>query len=129
MNWLEALVSSMQLVGTIEESIGRVSELVMAVKSYAYEGRGGHKQDLDVNRSIIATLVVLGHKLREKQIVLAKDLTPNLPLLHSDCTGLNQIWTNLLDNAIDACPQNGTIEIKNLARTGIRQRYPLHHGA
>jgi signal transduction histidine kinase len=115
MNWLEALVSSMQLVGTIEESIGRVSELVMAVKSYAYEGRGGHKQDLDVNRSIHATLVVLGHKLREKQITLEKDLSRDLPLLHSDCTGLNQIWTNLLDNAIDACPQGGRIAIKTWA--------------
>jgi signal transduction histidine kinase len=111
-NWLEALVSSMQLVGTIEESIGRVTELVAAVKSYAYEGRGGMKQDLDINRSIIATLVVLGHKLREKQIVLSKELSPGLPMLHSDCTGLNQIWTNLIDNAIDASPQGGTITLK-----------------
>jgi signal transduction histidine kinase len=114
-NWLEALVSSMQLVGTIEESIGRVTELVAAVKSYAYEGRGGQKQELDINRSIIATLVVLGHKLREKQIVLSKDLAADLPHLHSDCTGLNQIWTNLLDNAIDASPQSGTITIKTWA--------------
>ena len=114
-NWLEALVSSMQLVGTIEESIGRVSDLVLAVKSYAYEGRGGQKQDLDVNRSIVATLVVLGHKLREKQIVLEKELTLDLPLLHSDCQGLNQIWTNLLDNAIDAASQGGTITIKTWA--------------
>ena len=116
-NWLEALVSSMQLVGTIEESVGRVSELVMAVKSYAYEGRGGQKQDLDVNRSILATLVVLGHKLREKEIVLKKDLSGELPPLHSDCQGLNQIWTNLLDNAIDAAPQGGVITIKTWAET------------
>jgi signal transduction histidine kinase len=116
-NWLEALVSSMQLVGIIEESIGRVTELVAAVKSYAYEGRGGQKQDLDINRSIIATLVVLGHKLREKEIVITKELAPDLPLLHSDCTGLNQIWTNLLDNAIDAAPQRGKIAIKTWAET------------
>ena len=116
-NWLEALVSSMQLVGTIEESIGRVTELVAAVKSYAYEGRGGQKQDLDVNRSIVATLVVLGHKLREKQIVVAKELAPDLPHLHSDCTGLNQIWTNLLDNAIDAAPQGGSIAVKTWAES------------
>ncbi len=111
-NWLEAMVSSMQLVGTIEESIGRVSDLVAAVKSYAYEGRGGQKQDLDINRSILATLVVLGHKLREKQITVEKDLARTLPLLHSDCQGLNQIWTNLLDNAIDAAPQSGRITVK-----------------
>ena len=113
-NWLEALVSSMQLVGTIEESIGRVTDLVKAVKSYAYEGRG-RQQELDVNQSIHATLVILGHKLREKQITLDKSLAPNLPLLHTQCTGLNQIWTNLLDNAIDAAPQGGRIGLRTWA--------------
>jgi signal transduction histidine kinase len=111
LNWLEALVSSMQLVGTIEESIGRVSELVAAVKSYAYEGRG-QKQAIDINRSIIATLIIVGHKMREKQIVLKKQLEAGLPILQTDCQGINQIWTNLLDNAIDAVSHGGTIGIK-----------------
>jgi signal transduction histidine kinase len=110
-SWLEALVSSMQLVGTIEESIGRVTELVSAVKSYAYEGRG-QRQSIDVNRSIHATLVVLGHKLREKQLTIDKDLSADLPLLHTDCHGINQIWTNLLDNAIDAAPPAGRIGLR-----------------
>ena len=110
-SWLEALVSSMALVGTIEESIGRVTDLVAAVKSYAYEGRG-QRQSIDVNKSIHATLVVLGHKLREKQIVLQKSLAPDLPSLDTDCQGLNQIWTNLLDNAIDASAQTGAIGIR-----------------
>ena len=57
LNWVEAMASSMQLVGTIEESIGRVTDLVMAVKSYAYEGKG-LKQSVDVNGSIHATLVI-----------------------------------------------------------------------
>jgi signal transduction histidine kinase len=111
LNWLEALVSSMQLVVTIEESIGRVTELVGAVKSYAYEGRG-QKQSIDVNRSIVATLIIVGHKLREKQIVLDKQLESGLPILQTDCQGINQIWTNLLDNAIDAVPAGGRIGIK-----------------
>ncbi|HEV2618732.1 MAG TPA: ATP-binding protein [Acidobacteriaceae bacterium] len=111
LNWLEALVSSMQLVGTIEESIGRVSDLVKAVKSYAYEGKG-QKQSVDINESIHATLVILGHKLREKQITLEKDFAPNLPVLQCECSGLNQIWTNILDNAIDAVPPGGHIRIR-----------------
>jgi CRP-like cAMP-binding protein len=85
LSWLEALVSSMQLVGTIEESIGRVTDLVKAVKSYAYEGKG-QKQSIDINDSIHATLVILGHKLREKEIVLEKNFAPDLPPLHSECT-------------------------------------------
>ena len=116
-SWLEALVSSMALVGTIEESIGRVTDLVAAVKSYAYEGRG-QRQSIDVNKSIHATLVVLGHKLREKQLVLQKSLAPDLPLLETECQGLNQIWTNLLDNAIDASAQIGRHRNPHLGGTG-----------
>lgn len=109
-NWLEAMVSSMQLVETIEESIGRVTDLVHAVKSYAYEGRG--QQSVDINNNIHATLVILGHKIREKQITLTKDLAADLPLLETTFHGLNQVWTNLLDNAIDAVPQHGSIRLR-----------------
>jgi signal transduction histidine kinase len=114
LSWLDALVSSMQLVGTIEESIGRVTDLVHAVKSYAYEGKG-QRQTIDINNSIHATLIILGHKLREKEIVLEKSFAADLPPLHSECSGLNQIWTNLLDNAIDAVPQHGRISVHTWA--------------
>ncbi len=114
LNWIEAMASSMQLVGTIEESIGRVSDLVMAVKSYAYEGKG-LKQSVDVNSSIHATLVILSHKMREKEITVEKDFAPDLPQLQSECTGLNQIWTNLLDNSIDAVGPHGKISVKTWA--------------
>jgi signal transduction histidine kinase len=114
LSWLEAMISSMQLVGTIEESIGRVTDLVRAVKSYAYEGKG-LKQSIDINDSIHATMIILAHKLREKEIVVEKNFAPDLPPLHSECTGLNQIWTNLLDNAIDAVQQHGHIKIRTWA--------------
>ena len=111
LSWLEALVSSMQLVSTIEESIGRVSSLVKAVKSYAYEGKG-QKQSVDINESIHATFIILAHKIREKQITIEKDLAQNLPALQCECSGLNQIWTNILDNAIDAVSPGGHIRVR-----------------
>jgi signal transduction histidine kinase len=114
LNWVEAMASSMQLVGTVEESIGRVSDLVMAVKSYAYEGKG-LKQSVDINSSIHATLVILSHKMREKEITVEKSFAPDLPQLQSECTGLNQIWTNLLDNSIDAVGAHGKISVKTWA--------------
>ena len=114
LGWMEALVSSMQLVGTIEESIGRVTDLVHAVKSYAYEGKG-QKQTIDINGSIHATMLILAHKMREKEIVLEKNFAVDLPPLRSECSGLNQIWTNLLDNAIDAVGQHGHIRVKTWA--------------
>jgi signal transduction histidine kinase len=123
LNWLEALVSSMQLVTTIEESIGRVTDLVKAVKTYAYEGKG-QKQTIDINDSIHATLLILAHKMREKEIVVEKNLAPDLPALSSDCTGLNQIWTNLLDNSIDAVSQHGQIRIRTWAENNINSGKP-----
>jgi signal transduction histidine kinase len=111
LNWLEALVSSMQLVSTIEESIGRVSDLVKAVKSYAYEGKG-QRQSVDINESIHATLVILAHKMREKQITVEKNFAAGMAPLECECSGLNQIWTNILDNAIDAVKQNGHIRLR-----------------
>jgi signal transduction histidine kinase len=117
LSWLEALVSSMQLVGTIEESIGRVSDLVKAVKSYAYEGKG-QKQSVDVNESIHATLVILAHKMRQKEIVLEKNFASGLPVLQCECSGLNQIWTNLLDNAIDAVGPKGHIRVRTWEEDG-----------
>jgi signal transduction histidine kinase len=116
LSWLEALVSNMQLVTTIEESISRVTDLVTAVKSYAYEGKGV-KQSIDVNKSIHATVVILAHKFREKQITLSKSFTFDLPPISPECQGLNQVWTNLLDNAIDAVQQGGTIGIRTWAET------------
>jgi signal transduction histidine kinase len=126
LNWLEALVSSMQLVGTIEESIGRVSDLVKAVKSYAYEGKG-QKQALDVNESIHATLVILAHKMREKEIVLEKDFAQGMAPLECECTGLNQIWTNLLDNAIDAVGAHGHIKVRTWEEETSADSGARHH--
>jgi len=95
----------------VEESISRVTDLVLAVKTYAYEGKGQH-QSIDLNKSIHATLVILAHKIREKQLTLEKSFGADLPTLSTDCQGLNQVWTNLLDNAIDAAPQGGRIRLK-----------------
>ena len=127
LSWLDALVSSMQLVTTIEESIGRVSDLVHAVKSYAYEGKG-QRQSIDVNNSIHATLIILGHKMREKEIVVEKDFAADLPALQSDCSGLNQIWTNLLDNSIDAVAQHGHISVRTWAEKSPTDANPSEDG-
>ncbi len=73
----------------------------------AYSGRS-----VEVNESIHATLVILAHKMREKEIMLEKSFTPNLAPLECECSGLNQVWTNLLDNAIDAAPPKGHIRLR-----------------
>jgi signal transduction histidine kinase len=111
LNWLEALVSNMQLVGTIEESIARVTELVMAVKKYAYEDKN-KQHKLDIHDTIHSTLTILGHKFRQKQITIEKQFAPGIPVLTTCGSGISQVWTNLLDNAIDASPEPGKITVR-----------------
>jgi signal transduction histidine kinase len=117
LNWLEALISNMQLVGTIEESIARVTELVMAVKKYAYEDKN-KEHKLDIHDTIISTLTILGHKFRHKQITIEKRFTDGMPVLVTCGTGISQVWTNLLDNAIDASPETGKIVIRTWLDNG-----------
>jgi signal transduction histidine kinase len=111
LNWMEALISSVQLVGTIEESVSRVTDLVKAVKKYAYEDKPQRHQ-LDVQDSIQSTLVILGHKFRQKELMVEKMFAPSIPPLSTCGVGLSQVWTNLLDNAIDASPQKGTVTVR-----------------
>ena len=128
LQWLEATASSMQQVGLVEDSVSRVHALAKAVKTYAHEGQGG-SQKLSVNESLHATLVILKHKLREKNIRLDKQFGAELPDLTCVCSGLNQVWTNLLDNAIDAVAMDGHIGVRTWKDTdniyvGIRDDGP-----
>ncbi|MGA7524209.1 MAG: ATP-binding protein [Acidobacteriaceae bacterium] len=117
LNWLESLISAMQQLTTIEESLGRVTELVMAVKKYAYEDKNGERL-LDVHESIQSTLIILGHKFRYKQLNVEKDFAADLPKLKTKGTGLSQVWTNLLDNATDAAPEGSKVRIRTWTEGG-----------
>ena len=110
LNWLEALVSSVSQVCAIEESISRISELVTAVKKFAYDEKAPAKE-LDVHDSLQSTLTILGHKLRIKQIAVEKRFEASPSTIATRGSALSQVWTNLIDNAADASPANGQIEI------------------
>lgn len=114
LNWLAALISATQQLGTIEESLGRVTELVVAVKKYAYEDKNGEHL-IDLHESIQSTLVILGHKFRHKELTVEKDFASDLPKVKTSGTGLSQVWTNLLDNAADAAPQGSKVTIRTWA--------------
>jgi signal transduction histidine kinase len=117
LNWLEALVSSVSKVCAIEESIARISDLVMAVKKFAYDDRSADR-DLDVHDSLQSTLTILGHKLRMKNISVEKCFAASPSIIHTRGSALSQVWTNLIDNAVDASPQNAQIEIATWTENG-----------
>jgi signal transduction histidine kinase len=119
LNWLEALVSSVTLVCAIEESITRVSDLAMAVKKFAYDERSP-AGEIDVHDSLQSTLTILGHKLRIKQISVEKRFAASPSTIHARGAALGQVWTNLIDNAVDASPANAQIEIATWTEIGTK---------
>jgi signal transduction histidine kinase len=118
LNWLESLVSSLQLVNTIEESITRVTDLVIAVKKYAYDDKS-REREIDIHDSIQSTLTILAHKFRHKQLEIQKIFSADMPKIKTTGTGLSQVWTNILDNAIDASPEKGEIVIRTWVENGV----------
>jgi signal transduction histidine kinase len=117
LNWFGALVSSVTLVCAIEESIARISELVTAVKKFAYDERNPGKE-LDVHDSLQTTLTILGHKLRLKQIQVEKRFAASPSTIKTRGYALSQVWTNLIDNAADASPEGAKIEISTWSEPG-----------
>jgi signal transduction histidine kinase len=99
-----------RLAAEIQDSTARMTALVGAVKSYAYMDRGD-VVEVDLHEGLETTLTVLGHKLKHTQIKVIRDYDRQLPKLTVRGSELNQVWTNLLDNAIDALGEAGTISI------------------
>ena len=128
LNWLEALVSSVSLVCAIEESISRVSELVMAVKKFAYDERSPGKE-LDVHESLQSTLTILGHKLRIKNISVEKRFAASPSKISTHGSALSQVWTNLIDNAVDASPTGARVEIATWTEPGRLAVSIADHGS
>lgn len=128
LNWLGALVSSVSLVCAIEESITRISDLVMAVKKFAYDEKAPAK-NLDVHDSLQSTLTILGHKLRLKQIHVEKRFEAAPSIIYTRGSALSQVWTNLIDNAVDASPSEGQIEISTWTEPGSMAVSIADHGS
>jgi signal transduction histidine kinase len=110
LRWVVATLTAGRLAAELEESTARMSALVSAVKSYAYMDRGD-LVEVDIHEGLETTLAVLGHKLKHTSIAIARDYDRTLPRLMVRGSELNQVWTNLLDNAIDALGEGGTITI------------------
>mgnify|MGYP000586645674 CR=1 FL=1 len=111
LKWIAASVSARELAEEIRESTERISHLVKAVKAYAYMDRGG-LVEVDLHEGLETTLTVLAHKLKPTTIAVEREYDRSLPRLSVYGSELNQVWTNLLDNAIDALGGSGQITVR-----------------
>ena len=106
LNWLNARLILHSLIKLVDQSTGRVADLVKAIKSYTHMDQSP-MQEVDVHEGIESTLTMLGYKLKNVQVVRAFDRSA--PRLTAYGGELNQVWTNLIDNAIDAVSGSGKI--------------------
>jgi signal transduction histidine kinase len=113
LEWVASTVSAATLLSDIKESSRRISELVAAVKSYSQMDRAS-VQRINVTDGLESTLVMLGHKLRGGVTVM-RDYGTDVPEIEAYAGELNQVWTNLIDNAIDAMGGAGTLRVATRA--------------
>ena len=105
-----AVVTIFGLIYEIDNSTRRISELVGAIKRYSYMDQAA-MQEVDLREDLDNTLKIFGHWLK-KGITVSRDYDADLPRVCAYGGELNQVWTNLIDNAIDAMNGNGELRIK-----------------
>ena len=113
--WLAYTVETETLLSEIENATGRISALVGAAKQYSQMDRSSH-QSIDVHDGLNSTLIMLSRKIGD-QVRIVKDYDSSLPNVPAYAAELNQVWTNLIDNAVDAMNRSGTLTL-HTARDG-----------
>jgi signal transduction histidine kinase len=111
-HWVAYALDTEQLMIEIEDSTERISALLGAAKQYSQLDRATH-QDIDVRDGLVSTLTMLQYKIKKPgNITLVKDFATDLPIIPAHPAELNQVWTNLIDNAIQAMPDGGTLTVR-----------------
>ncbi|HXE14162.1 MAG TPA: ATP-binding protein [Bryobacteraceae bacterium] len=108
--WLETVIRLTALARDIESSTNRIAELVAALKEYSYMDQARF-QEVDVHQGLENTLKIMQHKLK-KGVAVKREYGADIPKICAYPGELNQVWTNLIDNAIDAMDGQGLLTIR-----------------
>jgi signal transduction histidine kinase len=112
LRWIAAGCSARQLSANIELAAGRIHSLVSAVKGFTHMDRSPDQGPVSIVGGVTDTIALLGGKAKKKSITVTFTSQPGLRSVYGLSAEINQIWMNLLDNAIDAAPENGHVSIK-----------------
>jgi signal transduction histidine kinase len=104
--WIEGVLNLADLLDQIENSTARISELVGSIKQYSYMDQAP-EQEIDLHEGLESTVKMLSFKLRKAKVEVVREFDRNLSRVCAHGSELNQVWTNLIDNAIDAMKGNG----------------------
>jgi signal transduction histidine kinase len=111
--WLGLGCTIHSLLGEINQGAERIAEIIKAVKTYSYLDQGPIQQ-VDIVEGLENTLIILRHKLKNG-ITVRREYAPDLPRIEAYGSELNQVWTNLMDNAIDAMSGQGELTLRAYA--------------
>jgi signal transduction histidine kinase len=109
-NWLSYLYTIYSLLSEISLGTGRITEIVRALKTYTYMDRAP-VQSVDVHEGLNNTLIILQNKLKGG-VTVRREYAEDLPSIRAHGSELNQVWTNIIDNAIDAMSGQGTLVLR-----------------
>ncbi len=112
LDWFENLLSSELLIKDLENASDRITTLVTAIKSHVRMDRSGDLHSTNVHEDLENTLILLGYKIRDKNIRVQKIFCDDMTEVEAYIGELNQVWTNIIDNAVYAVPQNGELAIE-----------------
>jgi signal transduction histidine kinase len=101
LSWIDVTLQETGLLDEIEHCTARISTLIEAVKDYSYMDKAP-LQEVDVHEGIESTLTMLNHKLNQNKVEVVREFDCEIPHIFAYGNELNQVWTNLIDNAIDA---------------------------
>jgi signal transduction histidine kinase len=116
LQWLGMCCLMMGLLSEVLQTTERISQIVHAVKSYTYLDQAP-LLEVDVHEGLENTLVIMQHKLK-KGVTIKREYAPDLPRIEAYASELNQVWTNIIDNSVDAMNGKGEIKIKTYEADG-----------
>jgi len=116
LQWLGMCCLMMGLLSEVLQTTERISQIVHAVKSYAYLDQAP-LLEVDIHEGLENTLLIMQHKLK-KGVTVKREYAQDLPRIEAYASELNQVWTNIIDNAIDAMKGKGELTIKTYEEDG-----------
>ncbi|RPH36499.1 sensor histidine kinase, partial [bacterium] len=111
LRWVAAGCAAKALAVDIERAAARIHGLVAAVKGFTHMDHDPNEGPVDIPAGLRDTAALLAGKARARSVTLSLDIAPALPPIHGLSAEINQIWMNLIDNAIDAAPVNGQVRV------------------
>ena len=111
-NWVVNNLSTDRMVEEIHTSAERISTLIGSIKEYSHMDRSQDRQDVDINAGLKSTITMLRHKAKNGQIHIEEEYCESIPHISGLPGELNQVWTNIIDNALDAMEGGGNLKIK-----------------